>query len=149
MGSEVRVYLNVSHLSSTLIYMVNVILDLLCFSQLNCVIFLKGCYLHLYGDHSYVLWCDIKTDELIELDTGITGLSPLTIPSYNLQWHSRQFSITVYSTIAISQSLKFTTQTLGYLGLLSHTSSPVPNLNGGRYPFWVPELSPCHNHSDS
>jgi hypothetical protein len=59
-----------------------------------------------------------------------------------------QFLITVY-ILALFLTLDGSLDALSLLSLLSLTSPLVPASNGGMSPSWVPELSPCHNHSNS
>jgi hypothetical protein len=84
------------------------------------------------------------------LKAGIILHWPLTILNYNLQWHSRQISLTVYIALSLFHTVRlYFSQSVGhYLNALSplsqlfFTRPLIPASKGGRYLSWIPELSP-------
>lgn len=81
------------------------------------------------------------------LDLLATSLKNL---DYTSQWHSPQFSVTVYIPLSLflTVGLQFTVA-LGPLSLLSFTISLVSASNCRCSLSWVPELSLSHGHSNS
>jgi hypothetical protein len=109
---------------------------------------LTWCWTTFYDQHSR----SPSWSRLIQLrHTAYNYLLQLTL------WHSRQVSITVYiatslfhnHSLTLYLTLSSSLRAPNPLHLLYHTSPLIPASNGGRFPSWVPEMSPSQSHSDT